>query len=63
MAFDKIVVGSVGSSAKHFRIAIDLLPQIKTDIFTDKILPLENYAQAWKAALSQEHLKILLQID
>jgi 2-desacetyl-2-hydroxyethyl bacteriochlorophyllide A dehydrogenase len=63
VAYDKIVVGSVGSSAKHFKIAIDLLPQIKTDIFTDKILPLENYAQAWKATLSQEHLKILLQID
>jgi threonine dehydrogenase-like Zn-dependent dehydrogenase len=46
VAFDKIVVGSVGSSAKHFRIAIDLLPQINTQIFTEKILPLAEYAQA-----------------
>ena len=63
VAYDKIVVGSVGSSAKHFKIAIDLLPQIDTNIFTDRILPLESYAQAWKLARSQEHLKILLQID
>jgi hypothetical protein len=63
VAYDKIVVGSVGSSAKHFKIAIELLPQINTEIFTDEILPLENYAQAWKQARSQEHLKILLQIS
>jgi threonine dehydrogenase-like Zn-dependent dehydrogenase len=63
VAYDKIVVGSVGSSAKHFKIAIDLLPQIKTEIFTEKILPLADYAQAWELARSQKHLKIMLKID
>jgi 2-desacetyl-2-hydroxyethyl bacteriochlorophyllide A dehydrogenase len=63
VAYDKIVVGSVGSSAKHFKIAIGLLPQIKTEIFTDKILPLDDYAHAWELARSQKHLKIILKID
>jgi 2-desacetyl-2-hydroxyethyl bacteriochlorophyllide A dehydrogenase len=63
VAFDKIVVGSVGSSAKHFKIAIDLLPQIDTEIFIDKILPLADYARAWELARSQKHLKIILKID
>jgi 2-desacetyl-2-hydroxyethyl bacteriochlorophyllide A dehydrogenase len=63
VAFDKIVVGSVGSSAKHFELAIDLLPRINTEVFTENILPLTEYEQAWELARSQEHLKIILKID
>jgi threonine dehydrogenase-like Zn-dependent dehydrogenase len=63
VAFDKIVVGSVGSSAKHFKIAIDLLPQINTGAFTEKIMPLAEYARAWELMKFRKYLKILMKVS
>jgi 2-desacetyl-2-hydroxyethyl bacteriochlorophyllide A dehydrogenase len=63
VAYDKMIVGSVGSAAKHFEIAIELLPQIDTKFFTEKILPISEYAQAWELAKSQKHLKVILEIS
>jgi 2-desacetyl-2-hydroxyethyl bacteriochlorophyllide A dehydrogenase len=62
VAYDKMIVGSVGSAAKHFDLAIELLPQIDTKFFTQKILPISEYAQAWELAKSQKHLKVILEI-
>jgi 2-desacetyl-2-hydroxyethyl bacteriochlorophyllide A dehydrogenase len=62
VAYDKIIVGSVGSSAKHFKKAIELLPQIKTAAFLEKSLPLSEFAHAWELARSQNHLKIILKV-
>ena len=63
VAYDKMIVGSVGSAAKHFEMAIELLPQIDTKFFTEKILPISEYAQAWELAKSQKHLKVILEIS
>ena len=62
VAYDKIVVGSVGSSTKHFKKAIELLPQINTAAFLEKSLPLSEFAHAWELARSQSHLKIILKV-
>jgi 2-desacetyl-2-hydroxyethyl bacteriochlorophyllide A dehydrogenase len=63
VAYDKIVVGSVGSSTKHFKKAIELLPQIKAAAFLEKSLPLSEFAHAWELARAQNHLKITLKVN
>ena len=63
VAYDKMIVGSVGSAAKHFKLAIDLLPQIDTTFLTEKMLPIDQYAQAWDLAKSQKYLKVILEIS
>ena len=63
VAYDKIVVGSVGSSAKHFDLAIEMLPQIETSAFREKILPLSDFKEAWKLAKTGQHLKIILKLN
>jgi 2-desacetyl-2-hydroxyethyl bacteriochlorophyllide A dehydrogenase len=60
VAYDKIIIGSVGSSAKHFKMAIELLPDIDTSAFTEKVMPLSDFRQAWRLAQSQKYLKIIL---
>jgi 2-desacetyl-2-hydroxyethyl bacteriochlorophyllide A dehydrogenase len=62
VAFDKIIVGSVGSSAKHFEKAIELLPQLDVSSFTQKILDFHDFKQAWELARSHKHLKIILRM-
>jgi 2-desacetyl-2-hydroxyethyl bacteriochlorophyllide A dehydrogenase len=62
VAFDKTVVGSVGSSAEDFADAITLLPQLETSYFFEKILPLAEFQQAWELARSNQYLKLMLKI-
>ena len=63
VAYDKMLVGSVGSAAKHFDLAIELLPQIKTDVFMEKVLPLSRFKEAWEIAKNGKYLKIILKIN
>jgi threonine dehydrogenase-like Zn-dependent dehydrogenase len=63
VAFDKTVVGSVGSSAEDFNRAITLLPQLQTTPFIEKILPLSEFKAAWELARSHKHLKLMLKIS
>lgn len=60
VAYDKIIVGSVGSSAKHFQTAIELLPQIDITAFKAQILPLAEFKRAWELSESRAHLKVIL---
>jgi len=62
VAYDKMIIGSVGSAAKHFDMAIELLPQIDTDVFTEKILDLSEFRKAWDLARSRQYLKIILKV-
>ena len=62
VAFDKTVVGSVGSSANDFADAIALLPQLETAPFVEKILPFSEFQQAWELARSNKYLKLMLDI-
>ncbi|MGD9065957.1 MAG: alcohol dehydrogenase catalytic domain-containing protein [Desulfobacterales bacterium] len=63
VAYDKMLVGSVGSAAKHFDLAIELLPQINTDVFMEKVLPLSGFKEAWEIARTGKHLKIILKVN
>jgi D-arabinose 1-dehydrogenase-like Zn-dependent alcohol dehydrogenase len=62
VAFDKTVVGSVGSSAEDFAEAITLLPQLVTTPFFEKILPLTDFQNAWDLARSNKYLKVMLNV-
>jgi 2-desacetyl-2-hydroxyethyl bacteriochlorophyllide A dehydrogenase len=62
VAFDKTVVGSVGSSARDFADAITLLPQLETTLFFEKILPFSDFQQAWELTRSKKYLKLMLHI-
>jgi 2-desacetyl-2-hydroxyethyl bacteriochlorophyllide A dehydrogenase len=62
VAYDKILVGSVGSAAKHFDMAIELLPQIQTDAFVQSVLPLPQFKKAWEMAKAGKYLKSLLKV-
>jgi threonine dehydrogenase-like Zn-dependent dehydrogenase len=62
VAYDKILVGSVGSAAKHFDMAIELLPQIQTDAFMQSVLPLSQFKKAWEVAKAGKYLKTLLKV-
>jgi 2-desacetyl-2-hydroxyethyl bacteriochlorophyllide A dehydrogenase len=62
VAFDKMIVGSVGSSAKHFEKAIELLPRLDVSRFLEKILDFSEFKQGWQLARSHKHLKIILKV-
>lgn len=63
VGYDKIVVGSVGSSAEDFEEALATLTKVDVTAFTQKVLPLAEFRQAWNLARSGEHLKVMLAID
>lgn len=60
---EKVIIGSVGGSAKEFREALQLLPELDTARFTENILPLTQFMKAWRLHNSQKHLKIILEVD
>ncbi|MFH1575608.1 MAG: glycosyltransferase [Candidatus Nealsonbacteria bacterium] len=59
---DKVILGSVGGDSQDFDEALDLLSKINTTLFTQHILPLENFAQAWEKQRAAKQLKIILKI-
>lgn len=62
VAYDKTVVGSVGSTAGDFSEAISLLPRLETSAFTEKILPLSDFERAWELSRTGKHLKVMLKV-
>jgi 2-desacetyl-2-hydroxyethyl bacteriochlorophyllide A dehydrogenase len=63
VAYDKTVVGSVGSSSQEFEEAIQLLPELDVNAYLQCILPLERYRDGWEAFREGKHLKVLLAVD
>ncbi|MGD8653874.1 MAG: alcohol dehydrogenase catalytic domain-containing protein [Desulfobacterales bacterium] len=63
VAFDKTVVGSVGSKGEDFGEAITLLPELETNAFTEKILPLAEFRDAWELVNARKHLKVILEVS
>lgn len=63
VAYDKTVIGSVGSAAEDFRDAISLLPQLDLRQYTEKIFLLEEFESAWEVCKSRSHLKAILEVD
>jgi 2-desacetyl-2-hydroxyethyl bacteriochlorophyllide A dehydrogenase len=60
VAYDKVVIGSVGSSERDFDEALALLPALDTSSFTQTILPLEAFELGWEFVRTRTHLKVLL---
>ncbi len=60
VAFDRTVIGSVGSSAQDFREALATLPKIDTTSFLSNTFSLADYEKAFAAARSHSVLKIML---
>jgi len=63
VAYDKTIIGSVGSGAKDFDEAIALLPRTETAPFVQQVLPWVEFKKAWEIARSRTCLKVILQVD
>jgi threonine dehydrogenase-like Zn-dependent dehydrogenase len=63
VAYDKTVVGSVGSSGQEFEEAIDLLPRMDVRALTEKVVPLSEFRQGWDLGRHRKHLKIIFQTN
>ena len=59
---EKFIVGSVGGASQDFKKALELLPQINTSHFTEKVLPLNEFLKAWELQRSLKYLKIILKV-
>ncbi len=62
-AYDKTVVGSVGSTAEDFAEAIRLMPELDLAALMQCRLPLDRFAEAWELARSGTKLKIILDVE
>ncbi len=63
VAYDRAVVGSVGSSAEHFTRAISLLPHLPLEPYLQNVMPLERFTEAWDLVRRRECLKVMLKVD
>jgi len=63
VAFDRTVIGSVGSSAADFEEALAALPRIETSPFLKCWFPLGEFEKALEAARSKTNLKVMLRVD
>lgn len=61
--FDRTVIGSVGSNGSDFNDALETIGKIDTTPFVDAAFPLKEYDNAFIAARSKAHLKVMLRID
>lgn len=62
VAYDRKIVGSVGSTAVDFDRAIHLLPELNLAPLVNHVMPLERFADAWRACGTRECLKVVLQV-
>ena len=63
VAFDRSIIGSVGSSAADFREALRTLPMIDTVPFLTRAFPLGDFEKAWELFRSRSVLKVMLKPD
>ena len=63
VAYDKTLIGSVGSSRQDFEEAIKVLPNLELNLFFEKVLTLEQFATGWQLCKERKHLKVVLQVD
>ena len=62
-AYDKTVIGSVGSTAADFDAAIRLLPELDLTPLTRFSLPLADYEQGWAKSRDKSILKVILDVS
>ncbi len=63
VAFNKSIVGSVGSGAADFDEAIRILPALDVTGYFQCVLPLSEFEAAWSRFAQKDVLKILLEVN
>jgi 2-desacetyl-2-hydroxyethyl bacteriochlorophyllide A dehydrogenase len=63
VAYDKLILGSVGSAAEDFDEAARLIGTIPTEPLLQHLVPLASFADALTAAREQRFLKVGLAVD
>lgn len=63
VAYDKTVIGSVGSGGEDFEEAIRLLPKLDVRSFLGCVVPFEQFKPAWEKFRTAGQLKILLEVS
>jgi 2-desacetyl-2-hydroxyethyl bacteriochlorophyllide A dehydrogenase len=63
VAFDRSVIGTVGSCGADFDEALRTLPLLDTTPFLEVALPLSEFEKAWDLVRSRRVLKVMLQPD
>lgn len=58
---EKVIVGSVGADRIDFDKALEMLPKLDMQNFTEMVMPLQDFQTAWSTHKTFEHLKIILQ--
>ena len=59
-AYDKTIIGSVGSTAADFQAAIELLPKLDLSEHLKCQLPLAEFEDGWRKARNGDVLKVIL---
>ncbi len=59
-AYDKTVIGSVGSTAEDFREAIRLLPKLDLTPYFQCMMPLKDFEHGWEKSKAGNVLKVIL---
>ena len=62
-AYDKTVIGSIGSTAEDFVDAIAMLPKLHLEPYFQCSMALEDFQEAWKQSKTGDVLKVILAID
>lgn len=60
---DKAIIGSVGSGPEEFEEALQMLPQLPLEQFTNFVLPLKKFREGWEICEEGKRLKVLLQVN
>jgi D-arabinose 1-dehydrogenase-like Zn-dependent alcohol dehydrogenase len=63
VAYDKAIIGSVGSSAEDFEDTTYIFPQLDLHHFTQTVLPLDKFEEGWNIVRQGQKLKVLLEVD
>ena len=63
VAYDKTLVGSVGSRVAEMEEALGMLPSLELGPYLQDILPLRDFRDALASARRRDHLKTLLEVD
>lgn len=63
VAYDKTIVGSVGSNGDDFAAAIEIIGRIRTDVLVQHLVPFSRFDEAMARARERQVPKILVEID
>lgn len=62
VAYEKAIVGSLGSGPAEYEEALRLLPHLPLDAFLQHVVPLDRYAAVWAGFRAHRDLKTMLRV-